>query len=116
MSFSRSRAAKTSREILQLGCVEIRLRYCDKRAGGRYRHKIYVTITFGNVREAIQTIQSIIKRNYPESFPYVYKGNVDSVSPTFLQIVWVSKKELYAEEVFKVILEENGYLIERAAG
>jgi len=116
MSFNSIRAAKASREIMGLTHVKIYQRYCDRRAGNKSRHKIYVRIEFGNLREIIQMIQEIIKKNYPESFPQLYKGSYDQSTPAFVQIVWFSEREIFRDEVFKIILEDRGHLLEGIAG
>ena len=113
MSFNHIRGAKTSKEIMRIKDVEVSKTYCDKRAKGISRHKIYATIRSGNVREVIQSIQAIIKKNYPDSFPQLYKGCYDN---PFVQIVWFSEKEPHVDKIFKVLLEDEGYSIGAVAG
>lgn len=115
MSFNHIRGAKTSKEIMRIKNVEVSKTYCDKRAKGISRHKIYVTIRSGNVREVIQSIQLIIKKNYPDSFPQLYKGGYDN-PPAFVQIVWFSEKEPHVDKIFKVLLEDEGHRIRAVAG
>ena len=111
MSFNQVRSAKNKREINEF--ANITTSYCDKRSGNRNRHKIYVNIEQGRVCEVIQRIQSIIKKNYPESYPSVYRGPGKVEPPTCVQIVWLSNRvEMFNDEIFKIVTEDKGYSIE----
>jgi len=115
MSFNRTRSIRTTREIGRLPGVEVRWHYSDKRAGNKNRHKIGIAIEY-NSEETAQMIQSIIKKNFPESFPQKYRGRFEAFrSPTFVEIVWISE-EVFTNEIFKIVTEDEGYSIKSVAG
>ena len=107
------RSIRNRKEIKKLPDVQrILHHYSDKRTGNEQRHKMGIIIAY-NPRENIQTIQSIIKKNYPESFPYIYRGGVGSSDrekdgPTFVEIVWFAESVMSIDKIFRVITEDNG--------
>lgn len=117
MSFDGVRSGKTTREIGKLSGVKVRWHYSDKRAGNENRHKMAIEIQC-NSKEIIEMIQSIIKKNFPESFPGMYKGKyyMEPGKSAFIQLVWRSKREIFTDEIFKIVLEDKGCLIESVAG
>jgi hypothetical protein len=115
MSFNRTRSIRTTREIKELPDVSRMLwHYSDKRAGNKYRHKIGIDINECRLTEIIQMIQLIIRKNYPESFPILRKVRLNP-PPAFVEIVWVAK-EVFTNEIFKIVLEDKGCPVESVAG
>ena len=110
----RLRSIRNKKEIKELSHVQkILHHYSDKRTGNKRRHKMGIIIAH-NPRKNIQIIQSIIKKNYPESFPQIYRGGVGSSDrekggPTFVEIVWFAESVMCIDKIFEVILEEKGY-------
>jgi len=110
------RSIRNRKEIKKLPDItRIIYHYSDKRAGNKQRHKMAIIIAY-SPRENIQTIQSIIKKNYPESFPQIYRGgpgtsDCEKDGPTFVEIVWFAESVMHIDKIFDVILEEKGHLI-----
>jgi len=113
MTFNATRSIRTRKEIEKLPGVKVYHSYCDKRAGNENRHKWYIEIDY-NSKLNLRKIQLIIKNNFPESFPQLYKGNVYEDKAARIQIVWRSSREMYVDEAFKVIIEDTGTMLEAA--